>query len=389
MSFNLVTMACGYQDGLVSTDAIRRLGPAAVYLLGDLPGYFAKTFTMHGVAVPGVTYTSVAADFQAHVDSYMRMNEMRRLWALRASGMKAYWHPDDHGWGGDNWDHTINRAQQNDPIGGSVGGVPSASEVLTHWRAGTAGHAASVATYFDNPPFGAGGDGYIPTAAQATPGVTAADFPVRYFHVDYAADGSVGGRVVRALFLDCISGKNSLTDTDNASKYMLSPQQEAWLLARVQEARAQNFAQIVVMSTKDLFNLDNSDGWFRYSTQRDRILAAIHALNAPVVWMTGDRHTPHVGIATVAAGDAYDCLCLCPTSASTALDPMTAYKQNVWQAGENGTHVFGAAVFDTAANVAVYSVRDIYDGSVLFSAAVPFGARLPAGYSVATPRRIN
>lgn len=388
MSFNISMMACAYPEQAVTTKALRDLSPKAAWLLGDFT-YYNKPWAYYGSAPGGVIYNSAPSVWKTHADMLMSAGELRRLSAMRAQGMPIYWDPDDHGWGGDNWDGSIAKAQQNDPIGGAASGglgPPTTAEVLTHWRNGTAGHALIQSAYFDNPAWGAPNGDVNPNMT----GSVAADFPVRYFSIDVGATGNVGGSLIRFIKPDCVSYKSLVSATDNSSKLMLGATQQAWLLAQIDDAIAKGFQQIVIMSTKDLFSTNNTDGWFNYGTNRDAILAAIHAKNAPVVWMCGDRHTPHAGLARTTSGDAWDVLSLCPCPAAVPLNAMNAYQQNLWWSTESSTYVFGNINVDPDGRVVRYEIRDVYDGTVLFAATVPFGSRVPTGaFEMATPRRLT
>lgn len=367
MTWNLTVTACSYTDLPTPTQHIIAAQPRAHWLLGD-PIYHALPWTMYDVTIPGVVLASQPSVWLNQFEQAFKRNSWSDLLALRQSlGMKLFYVPDDHGWGGDNWDHTLAKANTANPVG-----AVDLLGVLAHWKNGLAGQQLIETAYTDNPPRGpANGD--IPSAMVGT--AFPEDFPVRYFATDFGSGGVHGGKLIRVITIDCISYKSPVNDTDNASKTMLGEEQLAWVNAQITGAMSQGIKQIIIMSSKDLFNIDNSDGWFRYSTERNSWLSYLHSINAPVVFMCGDRHTPHASLASVKAGDAYDAVCMTPCSFGVPLDAMTFYPQNTWQSRTNSQHVFGKVAIDEASGLVRMSIVDALSGKDLRAASVAIGGR--------------
>lgn len=366
-SWNLTMTACSYTDMPSPTRHIIAAEPRAHWLLGD-PVYHALAWTMYETTISGVVLASAPSVWLSQFDQIAKRNAMADLFALRqSSGMKMFYVPDDHGWGGDNWDHTVAKANTANSIG-----AVTLADVLAHWNNGLAGQALIEAAYTDNPARGAP-NGNIPSAMVGTASANA--YPVRYFATDFGSGGEHGGNLVRVLTLDCISYKSPVNDTDNSSKTMLGAAQLAWANSQIQSAMVQGFRQVIVMSSKDLFNIDNSDGWFRYATERDSWLSFLHSINAPVVFMCGDRHTPHASVASTRAGDAYNAVCVTPCSFGVPLDTMTFYPQNTWQSRTNSQHVFGRVTIDEGAGMVRLGIVDAIHGRDLRTATVALGGR--------------
>lgn len=367
MSFNLTIQACSYGDLPFPTQHILESRPVAHWLLGD-PVYHQLPWVQYSVTIPGTVLASLPAEWKTRFeDTVLAKNSMRDLFALRALGTRIYLVWDDHGWGGDNWDHTLAKANTSNPIGAST-----LADVLLHWQRGTAGQLLTEAAYADNPLPGAP-NGNIPSAMVGT--ASASDYPKRYFYQDFGSGGQIGGALVRTITPDCISYKSPVGDTDNLSKTMLGAEQLAEVNALILDATTKGYKHICLMLSKDPFNIDNSDGWFRYSTERDNWFAYLHSINAPVAVMSGDRHTPHVGVAAIAAGHAYDMVTVCPCSFSVPLDTLTNYDQNVWQAKTNSDHVFGRVAVDEVNKQVRYAIVDALTGIEKWGGSIAFGSR--------------
>lgn len=116
---------------------------------------------------------------------------------------------------------------------------------------------------------------------------------------------------VEIFILDCISHRSAVTATDNASKYMIGPLQEAKLIADVTASTAP--FKLIVSSKQPYTNASaNADSWVPmgintgYTTQRNRIIAALAGVTG-VVWASGDDHS-----ATVAKSGACLVVSGCP-----------------------------------------------------------------------------
>lgn len=188
-----------------------------------------------------------------------------------------------------------------------------------------------------------------------------------------------GGTSISTLG-DSQSGTHSFV---NNTKRCLGLTQVNDIKGWLEDAMLKGIKEIVMASTKDLFNLDNGDGPYKYVVERDDLLTYIHtgggvrAGGYPVIWLTGDRHIPHAGISRVSDGAAYDCLAVCACPFGSGRSSLTQYKQNVWSNPRNDTNVFGDIFVDTVAKIVRLSIIDSWSLETMFSATVPFGSRLP------------
>jgi hypothetical protein len=316
-------------------------------------------------------------------------NSWQDFLTYRTNGRcKFYVMPDDHGFT-NNWDNSVSQVQ------GRVqyGKVSTQSDVLAVWDGMIAQWQVLLAAIADNTLGSPNGD--APPSMNSVAGA-ASHYPTWYANYDYGYNGEAGGSCIRVLMLDEISYK-SPGNVDSASSQMLGPVQEAWFYAQCADAMARGFRHIVVISSKDLFNQDNTDGWFKYSTERNRILAKITSSGWPVIWMSGDRHQPHASMTRVDAGDTWDhiCLCACPFGYPAA--GLSPYPQNIWTSTDTSASVFGDIHVDTANQQTIMSICDTYSGDTLFSATIPWGARVPSSLSsgknvtklVSTPNPAN
>lgn len=330
--------------------------------------------------------------WQRRLDQVMRTPAWNDLQLARAAGYKAYFIPDDHE-RSNNWDFSTGQAPT---------GATTLVKVLDWWRTSNVGMAYVMSTYWDNQPGGGRGD--IPANMVGITGaaglVSATDFPWYPLEHDY---DQLGGLItngttptIRVLVLDCISGKHPQTAADNASKKMIGDVQLAWLQARCLDATARGVRHIWVLSGKDLFNLDNQDGWgatagggnFPYSTQRDAILAWGQANSVPWIWVCGDRHCAHAAMRSVAQGDAYDVTAVCPTpfgskngTTATLTIGNTPYPEMVWQHRKRDQLVHGLLTWDADNQQSVISIVDNCDDTEQFAVMVPAGARVPASWN--------
>lgn len=306
-------------------------------------------------------------------------------------GMPNYFQCDDHDMKCNNWDNSLLYAQKGFPmpgfdggtgldnsIYGQVSGVQNLSQALTYiWDVGVAGFQLLKASYAANPPVGAP-NGDVPKEMQGT--AAASKYNIEYFYRDFDANGNLvtSNPLIRVIFWDCISYKNAQGDTDNASKHMLGLVQEEWAYQTALAAKNAGAKMVIISSTKDLYNLDNSDSWYAYSTRRDILLTRLHAADIPFFVIGGDKHVPHVGMARVANGQAYDCLCVTACPFGQGVGGLTQYKENVWFASRNDQCVFAAVTVDDQAQVVKINLCDAFDNSTVWSCEIPFGSRIPS-----------
>lgn len=350
----------------------------AVYLNGDF-GYIASyTSPQYGVTPQATNTISMPpSEWVKRFNFLFGMQQMQELMAMRQRGVKIFWEGDDHQCIGDNWDFSV--AQLNS-ITGPTPAATLATEVLTHWRAALAG-TALIEAMFDNPPRGVNTTDQ-PAAMVGVGTSSPADYPVRYFYNDF---GPAGARI-RCIKLDCISYKSTIASTDNASKTMLGATQKAWKRQVVADAVASGCVAVMYVSGKDLFNVQNQDGWFNYSTERDAELLYDSQRNYPTVWACGDRHNPHASLCRVDSGDPYNVLAIgaCPFAVG-ASSLLTAYPQNAWQIYRRPKDnslmadalVFQMTTVDDVNRVTRHAIIEAATGQELKGWNIPFGSNLP------------
>lgn len=186
---------------------------------------------------------------------------------------------DDHRARGDNWDHTVTQANSTDTTWAGVRtpGNPQI-DVDDHWNAVS---TALKAYYKGNPTYYP----YAEKPSSADASTPAANYWCSGFTKDFSA--------LRLVCPDHITSRSPKAATDNASKRMLGPLQEARVIADM-TANGPVFRLFGV--SKNLFGLQNGDGWHYYSTQRESILTSIlgHANGVGVASVTVDLHHPHI-----------------------------------------------------------------------------------------------
>lgn len=363
--------------------------------------------TSASVIAPGKGYTNTGgsatftlgamswtSDFwQRRFDQLMTMSALNDLQVARAAGYKCYLMPDDHE-RSNNWDFSTTQAPT---------GANTAAKVLDWWRTSNVGLNYVARTYFDNQPSAGRGD--IPFSMVGITGagglVSAADFLWWNMAHDYDEDGvfsSISGKtaVVRVLVIDCVSGKHAQSATDDASKKMVGDVQYAWIQSQCLDAMARGVKAIWVFSGKDLYNLDNQDGWgatagggnFPYITQRDALLTWGHTNKVPWIWVCGDRHCAHAAMKSTAYGDAFDVMSVCPTpfgskngTTATLNTGNTPYPEMIWQHRGRDQTVHGLVSWDPVNNQTVVQIVDNADDTERFAVTIPAGARVPANWS--------
>lgn len=339
-----------------------------VHCQGDAPYLQTAAKTVWGVSVPAITKTSTQADIEANHAALRAEPTWTALssW-LAERGRPLYYQPDDHEWGGDNWDHTITQAN----AAGFNLGCSTQAEVNTHWARC---RAAALVYQGDNP---ANTDseavaGDLPSQASVGATPDAADYPVSYFRVGYDADGNpvTSNPFIEFFVLDTMSYRSPIAATDNASKTILGATQKAWLKARLPASGA-TFRP--VLSNKKLYyatGADNSDIWSVYSTERDEILAHFDTQGVTCApWLCGDRHIPMVASATKAAGYAADVLslCACPTGVVNNELPNAVCPPHVWvsRQGQHHNNVYGLGIVES--DRLTLQIRRGRDDAVLWS----------------------
>lgn len=222
---------------------------------------------------------------------------------------------------------------------------------------------------------------YVPSGLTGL-GLTGTEsfFKVRYFYKDYDANGNETDTptraVLRLIFLDCLFEKGNYTvGSDDSTRNLISPVQEAWLDTVQASAVAAGIQSIGIMSSKDRHG-QNSDGWYTHTTQFGRIAANIQAKNYPTWWHTGDRHVPHAARWRVARGDAADLHIVCATALGATSDALQMYPQMDWADQSPDVPVLGSIVVDTDARVTILGVHDMATGRAKYAVRIPFGSRV-------------
>lgn len=342
---------------------------------GDTP-YVGDGAASWGSTTASAVLSTSQAQMLVKYQQFWAKPPATALLALRSSGMLAYYQADDHEWGGDDWDHTITQANTQT----SIGAVTQA-DVNTHWARGKAARLQFLAASWDNPTPNAAGNTELPSQASVGASPATTDYPIEYFVLD------IGD--VRLIFLDCISYRSPVAATDNSSKRMLGATQEAWLIARVAEAAAKQ--HVFISSTKLFFATNaptNSDTFGVYTTERNRIGAALQATGMPVIWLSGDRHLPHVVDTRVSRGGIMDLLdvCACPIGLTPSNLGRTFPVSGPRLEWVGNVMVLGLITVDSAG--CTIELRNAQSGSVVWSARVAPRSNVPVYAAAPTVLRI-
>lgn len=334
---------------------------------GDTPYCNGASSGLYGVpSSPAFTASTTQADALVKYQQFWSKPSAAALLANRSAGMLAYYQPDDHEWADDNWDHT------NAGLGGSF---TTQALINTHWQLCNAALTQFLAASWDNPTPNAAGNTDRPSGALAeaqNPPTTA--YPIKYFSLDLDAVGAVtaGPSLVRIIFLDCISYRSPAAATDNSSKRMLGAQQEAWLEARLLEARGVPY--VVISSTKKLFRGtgDNGDTFGDYTTERNRVLSMIGSTGTKPIWLSGDRHTLHVMESRVASGGLCDLVDICACPIGVSVNGVTGCPEMIWKSDRVGYGLLTVGQTSLRAEI-----REANSGSVLWRADFAPGSNVP------------
>ena len=339
-------------------EAIKK-GATVFFSQGDAP-YCNTSSSNFGFTASTVDKDTTVAQFITHHDQHHATPDVA---AMLAAKTHYYIMPDDHEWGGDNWDHTITQANTQT----SIGAVTQA-DADAHWDAGRQAVTDAIATYADNPVNSdSGATADKPSESAEADG---ANYPVMYFRQGFDINGNTSTAPHIEFFnIDCISYRDPIADTDNASKTMLGANQKAWLKAQLLASSA-TFK--VIVSNKKTYATptnDNTDTWGEYTTERDEMLTYIASNSLTgIMWLSGDRHYPHVIKTSISGGDTYDhyCFCACPISIDT-----------------NSIGIASEVVWDRDAQVV--GVLNIYEDYIeplqvdVATGEIHYRGRLPAG----------
>jgi len=382
MAWKFAWLSCAYPGSPTKAlDYIRAHDVRFLHLEGDTPYTWFSGY-LHGITSPAITKTSTAADFALHHAQQRAAPHWAEYvaWST-ANGRPIYYMPDDHEWGGDNWDHTITQANSLFSMA-----CTTQAEVNAHWLAGITG----ARQYMTSNPANTDAEAALgDRPSQALVGDTppASNYPINYFRVGYDIGGNVvaSNPYVEFFAIDCISYRSPISATDNSSKTMLGAAQKAWLKARVTASSAQ-FKPI--FSGKKLTRntgADNTDTWGYYTTERNEILAHFAANGVTAApWLVGDRHVPNVAQLKTANGDSADalCVCACPVGVPNNADPdMNWSASHVWVTRYTNLYknCYGLGIVESGK--LTLQIRDAVDDGVLWQ-----GYLVPGGNVAQYPR---
>jgi len=391
--FTLTWSACQKPDGNQPIAKVLELSSKAHFFVGDYyyndaGGSVSLFGVTHVPTVFGPTGNNTQdRNLARFVNVYGRLGlrTYRELWAARdAKRIKVYAMPDDHDGCWNNNDHslTVFKGAYNvadGTLSGQLDASLTQADVLAQWRLGQTCLGIIQAAYFDN--VWQEPNGNIPSAMVGV--ATAADYPTKYFSLDYDIQGNElpkgqGQLSHRVIVPDCISYKDPSSGPDVAGKTMLGAIQLDWIKAQIIDASVRRANHVVMIWTKDLLNRDNGDGGVGYQNEVFGLLKWIHDNDYPVIHGTGDRHIPHASVSRVANGRQFDATvaCGCPTGQGTG--NLTQYPENDWSWPYADACVIGAVRCDEALKSTVLSILDAFSLAPMWEAVIPWGKRLPA-----------
>lgn len=301
--------------------------------------YTVQPRSWTGADAVTLTKTATAADYLTHYRNKAQVPGWMDFFTWKtASGIPAYFMPDDHEWIGNDWDHTIGASNN------SFVPVPThttlAEVAASHWESVQAQNTF-IAERWDNKINTDGVSPELPPeiATMGSPPSTA-QYPVRYFRQRFndAGQEDDAGTFVEVFVLDPIMYRGptratwtpapaAATDTT-----LLGTNQKAWLLARLAASTA---TWKIISCNKQTFknggiSASNPDTFHEYPTERDAIISYIKTNNIDnVIWLAGDRHTPTI------IDDETGHICFVSGSLSVTMSNqnipnMTLSNNNIW-----------------------------------------------------------
>ena len=351
--FTICSISCaGYGNGL-PLEYFRRDEMHMLVAQGDTP-YTNEAGTAFGITTTQAVLSHTVADFTLHHEKQYADPQWQDLLSMAAV---KYYMPDDHEWGGDNYDHTLTQANAgNSPVGGI--GATTQADVDLHWWNGVQAVQAQVALRYDNVA-NADAEAIAEKPSNAAAGTPASQYPVRYFRQGFDVNGNVVtvNPHVEIFVIDCMSYRSPISATDNASKTMLGANQKAWLKAHLLSSAA-NFK--LIFSGKKTYkqtSSDNTDTWGEYTTERNEILDYIAAQSITgIAWLAGDKHVPQVMEHHISDGDTYDHICICACPIHVGINGWAATPNITWH---GNTQVYGRFVVDVnRVNLSVVSANN-------------------------------
>lgn len=394
---SIAFVACQKPDGNTPIHKIIEACCTETHMIGDYVYNDGATTAINGVTPAvlkfGDASNTVAECVKRFEAAYGRTGrpQYRRFWQAVDAGLHvARCMEDDHdfAWNNNDFDLATFKGAFNVAAGSSTTDTLALTDVRDQWRLGQTACRQVRAAYFANQ-MADTGNGDIPQQMVGVAGVTADDFRVCYYYVDYdarmrAVATGVGtnappppSAVVRVIVPDCKRFTDPASKTDNASKTMLGKTQEAWLWKCIQDGQA-CAAGVTIAWTKDLFNRDNGDGGVGFRTYFDALLSAIDTAGYAVDHITGDRHNPHAGIARKQFGAAYDAtsICCCPSGQGTG--GLTQYPENVMSYAANDACVVGTLEIDMLNRIKILTMRDFFSWEPLCQVKLKFRERVPS-----------
>lgn len=371
MAFNISTISCfvpGRADATVRK-MLSLYNPVACVLLGDMP-YISKSLTAWGYSLSTLDKNSTEQDFRDHYDQFANHPAIKEL---RNSNILIYSVFDDHEWGGNDWDHSLVKANATP----SINAITQA-DVNKHWKAGRDAHDYNVSTYYDNPP-NTDLDAVVTAADRPENALLegqdppVSDYSVAYWRQGFALDGSLDNVAphLEIFTLDCMSYMDDIEKVDDANKTRLGPSQLAWFKAHLASSTA-TFKMIV--SSKNTYGVSggsNFDDWDTYTTERDDILAFIAANSITgVFWVSGDQHVNNVAVQNTVE-HTYDHFMLnpCPFAQVYSATTPTINTQTIWA---DKQQVFG--LISVHQDYCDLSICNTATGKVLFKGSVLAGS---------------
>lgn len=405
MPWSLTWTSCAYTSQPCNIDGIIRQQPKAHWMLGD-HSYFAWGYDIFlNQPTPDLKWDTPADAWVRKAHQFFYQPGWQKLLKYRDDNdAPLFWAScgDDHGLGSGNWDHTVAGASDTKNGIQYEGQTLDLSHVYHHWCQAREGHYAIEQMYFDNPQDIEPPNTYIPLGMAGQSFVSATKYPKSYWYTDFVEDGIIpeqakaaharpsylveNGRtdlVVRVITIDTLSYKSPVKE-DGSGITMLGDEQEAWLFEVLEDAMRAQVKMILIASCKELFNTNNADGWKGYIANRDSILARMEPY--PVVWLSGDRHYPHVGYATA----PYTVLSIgAAPFATPRADSLTPYAQELWRAPKFDTRVYGVVTVDEGeAQEVRFAIRDVDEkptDNPLWERAVAFGSKALKPLQVPAP----
>lgn len=364
-------------SGTITSNSSRQITAAAVSHGGTL-------YTNTGGATAFTVVASCNREYWPLKFAHQKADvEWAKFYAARATGMRVFSMFDDH--------ELISNLTfaTNDLTSRNSGGSPwwqsmsGQTNLLNFWREASAGFDLIAAARYDNPAPKVNPTD-IPAGLVGASGVTAADFPIRYFYQDYGPGMVPGGKTLRVIQCDTMSYKSPYDAADNGTgtsgKTMLGFTQLQWLLSTSLDAKNQGMS-VVWLWPKDAANVDNGDSWRPsanpgYQGELNYIIGQVEVLDLPLAGILGgDRHQAHAALFDTRNGDVGTVLAVCPCPFGADPAGLTTYAQNIYVNKDFDCCVAGAiSLLSDAVRI---QILDAHSGREMFGADTTLGQRRP------------